>query len=41
LTHGSLLIMKGETQAKWEHEVPRKKGILKPRINLTFRLIAT
>ena len=39
LTHGSLLIMKGETQAKWEHEVPKKKGIMLPRVNLTFRAI--
>lgn len=39
LTHGSLLIMSGETQHKWEHEVPKRKGIFKPRVNLTFRTI--
>lgn len=39
LAHGSLLIMKGETQAKWQHEVPKKKGIMLPRVNLTFRAI--
>lgn len=39
LTHGSLLIMQGETQHRWEHEIPKRKGIIKPRINLTFRAI--
>jgi len=39
LSHGSLLVMKGETQTKWLHRLPPtkyKKGI---RINLTFRTI--
>lgn len=39
LTHGSLLIMQGETQHKWEHEIPKKKSVIRPRINLTFRAI--
>ena len=39
LTHGSLLIVKGETQHFWEHEVPKTKKIVEPRINLTFRTI--
>ena len=40
LTHGSFLLMQGETQHRWEHQVPKTakdKGI---RINLTFRVIA-
>lgn len=41
LTHGSLLIMSGKTQEKWQHEVPKKKGIMLPRVNLTFRTIRT
>lgn len=37
LTHGSLLVMSGETQANWQHQVPRRKRVSGPRINLTFR----
>lgn len=39
LKHGSLLIMKGELQHFWKHQVPKQKSIVKPRINLTFRVI--
>lgn len=39
LTHGSLLIMQGETQHYWEHCVPKQKKINDTRINLTFRYI--
>lgn len=39
LGHGSLLVMKGETQHHWQHQVPKSKKILKPRINLTFRMV--
>lgn len=39
LKHGSLLIMKGELQHYWKHQVPKQKSIVKPRINLTFRVI--
>jgi len=39
LSHGSLLIMKGETQHYWEHCIPTEELITKPRINLTFRNI--
>lgn len=39
LTHGSLLLMAGVTQANWLHSVPRRKGIKDPRINLTFRYV--
>jgi alkylated DNA repair dioxygenase AlkB len=37
LTHGSLLIMMGESQHYWEHQLPKTKKINSPRINLTFR----
>jgi alkylated DNA repair dioxygenase AlkB len=39
LQHGSLLIMAGDTQNNFRHEVPKKPGITEPRINLTFRRI--
>lgn len=39
LKNGSLLIMKGELQHFWKHQVPKQKGIIKERINLTFRVI--
>lgn len=39
LKHGSLLIMKGELQHFWKHQVPKQKAVLKERINLTFRVI--
>ncbi len=37
LTHGSLLIMSGESQHHWEHQIPKTKKIQGHRINLTFR----
>jgi len=39
LAHGSLLIMKGEMQHFWKHQVPKTKKEKTNRINLTFRLI--
>lgn len=39
LEHGSLLIMKGETQTFWQHSLPKTKKVITPRINLTFRSI--
>lgn len=39
LTHGSLLVMSGETQHKWVHQVPRTARACEPRINLTFRWV--
>lgn len=39
LQHGSLLVMKDETQTNWLHRLPPTKKIQKPRINLTFRTI--
>ena len=37
LEHGSLLVMKGTTQAFWQHSLPATKAVQTPRINLTFR----
>lgn len=39
LTHGSLLVMQGELQHHWQHQVPKTKKSSQPRINLTFRRI--
>lgn len=39
LEHGSLLVMKDETQTHWLHRLPPTKKINAPRINLTFRCI--
>ena len=39
LEHGSLLIMKGELQHYWKHQLPKTKKKLSKRINLTFRVI--
>ena len=39
LPHGSLLIMAGNTQKDFKHEVPKEPDVAQPRINLTFRHI--
>lgn len=39
LQHGSLLIMKGETQSHWLHRLPPTKKPHGFRVNLTFRTI--
>ena len=39
LTHGSLLIMQGELQHYWQHQVPKTNKAIGERINLTFRFI--
>jgi alkylated DNA repair dioxygenase AlkB len=39
LEHGSLLVMKDDTQRNWLHSLPKSKYITEPRINLTFRTI--
>ncbi len=39
LEHGSLLVMKDETQTHWLHRLPPTKLIKTPRVNLTFRTI--
>lgn len=39
LTGGSLLVMRGQTQKNWLHQVPKTKKPVQPRINLTFRAV--
>lgn len=39
LTHGSLLLMRGDTNSYWEHQVPKTSKKVKERINITFRVI--
>jgi alkylated DNA repair dioxygenase AlkB len=39
LSHGSLLIMQGELQHFWQHQVPKTNKKINERINLTFRVI--
>jgi hypothetical protein len=39
LTHGSLLLMSGPLQHGWQHQIPKTKKPIGPRINLTFRTI--
>lgn len=39
LHHGSVLIMQGDTQRYWQHQIPKEPGVELPRINLTLRLI--
>jgi alkylated DNA repair dioxygenase AlkB len=40
LTHGSLLVMRGQTNTYWEHQVPKTKQTAGERINLTFRILS-
>lgn len=37
LTHGSLLVMRGGTQANWLHQIPKTAKPVGERLNLTFR----
>ncbi|MEB3220845.1 MAG: alpha-ketoglutarate-dependent dioxygenase AlkB [Candidatus Sericytochromatia bacterium] len=39
LEDGSLLVMQGDTQRFWEHEIRKSKAVRGARINLTFRLV--
>jgi alkylated DNA repair dioxygenase AlkB len=39
LEHGSLLLMKGNTQHFWKHQIPKTAKPIGKRINLTFRTI--
>ncbi|MFD2967680.1 alpha-ketoglutarate-dependent dioxygenase AlkB family protein [Sphingobacterium bambusae] len=39
LEHGSLLIMRDQTQDHWLHRLPPTTKVTTPRINLTFRTI--
>lgn len=37
LEHGSVIVMKDETQLHWLHSLPPTKNTHRPRVNLTFR----
>lgn len=39
LEHGSYLLMKGNLQQYWEHRIAKSTKLMKPRINLTFRVV--
>jgi alkylated DNA repair dioxygenase AlkB len=39
LSHGMYLLMKGETQHKWEHTIPKSAKVIEPRVSLTFRIL--
>ncbi|PWL37305.1 alpha-ketoglutarate-dependent dioxygenase AlkB [Flagellimonas aquimarina] len=39
LEHGSLLLMKGETQHHWHHQIAKTAKKIGERVNLTFRII--
>ncbi|MDT0606912.1 alpha-ketoglutarate-dependent dioxygenase AlkB family protein [Croceitalea rosinachiae] len=39
LKHGSLLLMQGETQHYWQHQIAKTSKPIGSRINLTFRVI--
>ncbi|MCO5599849.1 hypothetical protein L7F22_053956 [Adiantum nelumboides] len=39
LEDGDLLVMKGKTQADWEHSIPKRASYVGGRINMTFRRV--
>ncbi|ABC31898.1 Alkylated DNA repair protein [Hahella chejuensis KCTC 2396] len=39
LLHNSLLIMSGDMQRHWRHQLPKTKAPVGPRVNLTYRYI--
>lgn len=39
LEHGSLLLMKGNLQAEWDHRIAKSTRPMGPRLNLTFRVV--
>jgi alkylated DNA repair dioxygenase AlkB len=39
LEHGSFLLMKAGLQENWEHRIAKSSRIMRPRVNLTFRLV--
>ncbi|MFM7767038.1 MAG: alpha-ketoglutarate-dependent dioxygenase AlkB, partial [Bacteroidota bacterium] len=39
LNHGTFLLMQGETQHYWQHQVPKTSQKIGERLNLTFRVI--
>jgi alkylated DNA repair dioxygenase AlkB len=40
LTNGMYILMKGTTQHKWEHTIPKTSREVQPRISLTFRVLS-
>jgi alkylated DNA repair dioxygenase AlkB len=41
LKNGDLLVMRGETNKKWKHSVPKRLKVKESRYNLTFRIMKT
>jgi alkylated DNA repair dioxygenase AlkB len=39
LHHGDLIIMRGETQKKWKHSIPKRLKVKNCQINLTFQFV--
>lgn len=39
LEHGSLLLMSGDCQQRWQHALPKTRQAVAPRVNLSFRRI--
>lgn len=39
LQHGSLLVMKGDSQRRFQHSLPKTRRLVGVRINLTFRMV--
>jgi alkylated DNA repair dioxygenase AlkB len=39
LSHGSMVLMKGQMQNIWSHQVPKTAKKVGPRINITFRYV--
>jgi alkylated DNA repair dioxygenase AlkB len=39
LPHGSFLLMRGATQHYWQHQIAKTTKDVRPRINLTFRIV--
>jgi alkylated DNA repair dioxygenase AlkB len=39
LPHGSVLMMRGETQKNWLHQIAKSRRSMTARINLTFRWV--
>ena len=41
LASGSIVVMRGPTQACWRHQIPKTTRLVGERLNLTFRVIVT
>jgi len=39
LESGALMVMKGDLQMNWEHRIAKSMKPMKPRVNLTFRVV--